>query len=163
MTAHALAGDRERCLAAGMDDYVSKPIRREELLRVLGAAAAPQRGGVDFSGVLSQLGNDREAMRDIVRAYVDETKENLERIPAAIAREAWIEVRRLAHTVKGAMRMFRAATALDLAQQLELTSELDDKSGAAELYQRMKESVESVIEVLARFADTGVIDNGTPR
>jgi len=163
MTAHALAGDREKCLAAGMDDYVSKPIRREDLLRALGAATNPQRGLVDFSGVLSQLGNDHEALRDIVRAYVDETKENLERLPAAIASGAWTEVRRLAHTVKGAMRMFRADAALDLAQRLEQVPEQDDKSGAAELYLRMKASVESVTEVLARFADTGVLDNGVAR
>ena len=163
MTAHALAGDREKCLAAGMDDYVSKPIRREELFRALGAAITPQRGLVDFSGVLSQLNNDREALREIVRAYVDETRENLERLPAEIASGAWGEVRRLAHTVKGAMRMFRAEGALDLAQQLEQIHELDDKSGAAELYLRMKASVESVTEVLGRFADTGVLDSGAPR
>jgi HPt (histidine-containing phosphotransfer) domain-containing protein len=155
MTAHALAGDREKCLAAGMDDYVSKPIRREDLFRALGAATTAQRGLVDFSGVLSQLGNDREALRDIVRAYVDETKENLAQLPAEIASGTWTEVRRLAHTVKGAMRMFRASEALDLAQQLEQAHELDDKSGVPDLYARMKASVETVIEVLSRFADTG--------
>jgi CheY-like chemotaxis protein len=160
MTAHALAGDREKCLAAGMDDYVSKPIRREELFRALGAATTQQRGLVDFSGVLSQLGNDREALRDIVRAYVDETKENLERLPAAIASGAWNEVRRLAHTVKGAMRMFRADVAQGLAQQLEQVPEQGDPSGAGELYLRMKTSVEAVIEVLARYAETGVLEDG---
>jgi two-component system sensor histidine kinase/response regulator len=163
MTAHALAGDREKCLAAGMDDYVSKPIRREDLFRALGAATTAQRGLVDFSGVLSQLGNDREALRDIVRAYVDETKENLAQLPAEIASGTWTEVRRLAHTVKGAMRMFRASEALDLAQQLEQAHELDDKSGVPDLYARMKASVETVIEVLSRFADTGVMDTGAPR
>ena len=163
MTAHALAGDREKCLAAGMDDYVSKPIRREELFRALGAAITPQRGLVDLSGVLSQIGNDQNALRDIVRAYVDETRENLERLPAAIASGAWSEVRRLAHTVKGAMRMFRSDAALDLAQQLEQTPEQDDRSSAAELFERMKDSVESVIDVLSRYADTGVLDQSAPR
>jgi HPt (histidine-containing phosphotransfer) domain-containing protein len=113
--------------------------------------------------VLSQLGNDHEALRDIVRAYVDETRENLERIRVAIASGAWTEVRRLAHTVKGAMRMFRSAEALELAQRLEQMPEQDDRSGAAELYLRMKASVESVIDVLTRFADTGVLDDGSRR
>jgi two-component system sensor histidine kinase/response regulator len=163
MTAHALAGDREKCLAAGMDDYVSKPIRRDELFRALAAAISPPRGLVDFSGVLSQLGNDREALRDIVQAYIDETRENLERLPAAIASGEWSEVRRLAHTVKGAMRMFRAEAAQGLAQRLEQLSGQEDRTGAAELCLHMKAAVEAVIEVLARFADTGALDPGAPR
>ena len=113
---------------------------------------------VAFVFVLAQIGSDREALRDIVQAYVDETRENLERLPAVIAQEEWSEVRRLAHTVKGAMRMFRAEAALDLAQRLEKLPEQGDRSGASELFARMKAAVESVIEVLARFAETGVID-----
>src|SRR4029453_10119084 len=55
MTAHALAGDREKCMAAGMDDYVSKPIRREDLFRALSAAVEPRPSVVDYSNVLAQL------------------------------------------------------------------------------------------------------------
>jgi hypothetical protein len=61
------------------------------------------------------------------------------------------------------MRMFRAEPAIDLAQRLEQMPEQDDKSGAAELYLHMKVSVENVIETLARFAETGVLDDDAAR
>ncbi len=163
MTAHALAGDREKCLAAGMDDYVSKPIRREDLLGALSAAIQHTRGVVDFSGVLSQLGDDREALRDVVSAYVTETRENLERLPATIASGTWKEVRRLAHTTKSAMRVFGAHEAQQLAESLEQLAQMEDRSTAADLYLRMKSAVEGVVEVLARFANTGVMDTREAR
>jgi CheY-like chemotaxis protein/HPt (histidine-containing phosphotransfer) domain-containing protein len=158
MTAHALVGDREKCLAAGMDDYVSKPIRREELFRALASAVAPTRGPVDFANMLSQLAGDRAALREVVTAYVTETRENLERLPALIASGSWHEVRRLAHTTKGAMRAFGAAEAQALAESLEQLAEMDDRSSAAELFSRMKSAVEAAVAVLARFSETGVMD-----
>jgi two-component system sensor histidine kinase/response regulator len=163
MTARALGGDRERCLAAGMDDYVSKPIHREELFRALASVVGPIRSVVDFSNLLSQLGDDREVLREIVAAYVTETRQNLERLPASIASGAWTEVRRLAHTTKSAMRAFAADEAHRLAQSLEQLADTDDRSAAADLFARMKSAVEVVIAVLARFSETGVIDPADSR
>jgi signal transduction histidine kinase/DNA-binding response OmpR family regulator len=163
MTAHALAGDREKCLAAGMDDYVAKPIRRDDLFRALTTAVEQAHSVVDFTNVLSQLGDDREALREIVAAYVTETRENLERLPATIASGTWREVRRLAHTTKSAMRAFGAVEAHGLAQSLEQLAEMDDRSAAAELFSRMKTEVEGVVAVLARFTETGEIETGARR
>jgi signal transduction histidine kinase/CheY-like chemotaxis protein len=156
MTAHALAGDREKCLAAGMDEYVSKPIRRDELFRAI--ARVTEQPLVDWSDVLAQIGGNRDVLREIVEAYVTETRDNLERLPALIASGTWPEVRRLAHTTKSAMRMFRASEAQQLCQSLESLAGSADPTGAAALFDRLKDPVEKVTRVLARFVETGEMD-----
>ncbi len=168
------ADTADRCIRAGADGYEQKgqmgPVELRRILgramergRALSAATSPRRGVVDFGSVLSQLGNDRAALREIVAAYVAETRENLERLPATIASGAWPDVQRLAHTIKGAMRTFSAQEAQQLALSLEQLAQMDDRSAAAELYLRMKTAVESVVEVLARFSETGVMDPGAAR
>src|SRR6202030_768002 len=76
VTAHAMAGDRERCLAAGMDDYVSKPLRKEDLLRALNGAdveAAGNETATTFLNsreqLLSQCSGDEELMRELVSIF----------------------------------------------------------------------------------------------
>jgi CheY-like chemotaxis protein/HPt (histidine-containing phosphotransfer) domain-containing protein len=155
MTAHALPGDREKCLEAGMDDYVSKPIRRESLMRAIENATGAPQGAVDWSISLAQVEGNRELLRSVVEAFLDEIQDNLAQLPQLIEADNWSEVRRRAHMLKGAMRMFGAAEAQSLGQQLESQGEVKVQSEARELLARLEKAVGDVLPELAWFVERG--------
>ena len=188
MTAHALQGDREKCLAAGMDDYVTKPVRRAELSQVLSRVIgrselrelaangisvnsddnssqtehvrASSTGAIDLAGPLRQVNGDRSVLQEIAGSYVKESSEMLARLPALIEAGDWFEVRRAAHTVKAAMRMFGVKPAVELGQQLEDLANTEKLDGATELLNQFRNAAEPALGQLARFAETGEFPAG---
>ena len=134
MTAHALKGDRQRCLAAGMDGYIAKPIRAAELFvaiarlfpegetagQVAGSAPAPSpAGGVDWSEALQLAQGDAAVLRTMIEAELDEAPRLLESLRAAITARDRVQLRTVAHTLKGSVRYFGAAPVVSAAVRLE--------------------------------------------
>ena len=171
MTAHALHGDREKCLAAGMDDYVSKPVRRRSLLDALGRALGrsgfadgspeppalivPGTHAIDWSALVFEFGGDRHVVREVVAAYASETRENLALLPERIRAGDAAEVRRRVHTIKGSMRMFGADEAVQRARALENLAAEGVLTGAPEMVGPLRDAVEPVLRELDRFAESG--------
>jgi CheY-like chemotaxis protein len=128
MTAHAMPGDRERCLGAGMDGYVMKPIRADHLFRSIEEAPfvapdAPTGGtssAVNLATALASANGDDRLLRDIMRTFLSEGPLLLDQLQSAWRERRWNDAQRAAHTLKGGFLTFGAAQAADLAQALEI-------------------------------------------
>ncbi|HEX9002624.1 MAG TPA: response regulator [Blastocatellia bacterium] len=127
MTAHAMKGDRERCLEAGMDEYISKPIQSEELFRLI-AELVPiseqpkqEPGAVVFdqAAALAQVEGDQELLAELVELFIADCPRLLAEIRQAIAQGQALALAHAAHSLKGAASNFRASGVVVLTQQLE--------------------------------------------
>jgi two-component system sensor histidine kinase/response regulator len=134
MTAHALAGIRERCLRGGMDDYVGKPIQDAELRRVLDALLPPVEeaapapppapaAGFDPGAALARVGGNVEALRELMDVFRTDSVRLLDDIRSALGSGDAAGLRAAAHTLKGMVSFFDAAAATEAAYQLERTGE----------------------------------------
>src|SRR3954469_4878312 len=127
MTAHAMKGDRERCLAAGMDEYITKPLDPKQLCAIVERIAEGRPSAVatevavpDVSvQVLARVGGDRQLLAEISRLFVDDAPRHLERIRHALDARDAEALRRAAHGLKGAAANFDADGVVHAARTLE--------------------------------------------
>jgi two-component system, sensor histidine kinase and response regulator len=126
ITAHVMKGDRERCIEAGMDDYITKPFDSRNLCRILeeaaGAtkttAATPAADDVPDE-VLARVGGDRALLTEMIRLFAEDVPRSLDRIHAALDAGDAEVLRRAAHTLKGAAANFEATEVVRAARALE--------------------------------------------
>jgi CheY-like chemotaxis protein len=161
LTAHAMKGDREECLAAGMDAYVSKPIQEKELLRVLDEVAlllppapategdtADVPGPLDVAAALEGVGGDREFLGELVGILLREYPVALAEMRTAVAAADAGPLCATAHKLKGNLGVFHAAEAVRLAQQLELMGKLGELHGAGDVLDELARELARVAAAL---------------
>jgi len=137
MTANATTEDREACFAAGMDDYVAKPIRPDDLARALNEvrpAGGNGADGLDAAALesLRELGGD-EFLGELIDTFLEEAPELLAAIRRSLEQNDVHELRRAAHTLKSNGATFGAEGFSELCRRLEGQARTGELEGADEL------------------------------
>jgi CheY-like chemotaxis protein len=160
MTAHVIKGDRERCLAAGMDEYLSKPVRSGQLLEAIAAVVGGRTSGhstsaaeepIDWTHAKATVKGDLGLLKSIVQAFVDESPKLMEDIRQAVAAGQAKDLQIAAHTIKGSLRYFGARRAFDLAYKLEELGREGKLADAREVLVLFEGQMDEVLPRLREF------------
>ena len=174
MTANVMASDRDRCMEAGMNDYVAKPLRPAELFAALercrdrgsddesivfGVAPVRAGGQIDLAAALRDIG-EPELFATMAGMFLSEWDKHLERIGTALASSNAHDLHMHAHTVKSLLAMFHAENARRHAMEIEQAATVPDSvdwSACRRLNAALVDEMSQIKPVLKRYVDTRVI------
>jgi signal transduction histidine kinase/DNA-binding response OmpR family regulator/HPt (histidine-containing phosphotransfer) domain-containing protein len=175
MTANAMQGDREICLAAGMDDYVSKPIRIESLVSALSKGRplslsspepdlevlSPDKTELNrdaLHNLLEVLGGEFRYLVEVIDSFLEDAPKLLAELDKAVAKEDIDTVRRLAHSLKSNSADFGAEALNKLCAQLEERTRSGRLDGARELAAQIESEYQEVAVQLVELKKRGTIE-----
>jgi CheY-like chemotaxis protein len=163
MTARAMKGDREKCIEAGMDDYISKPIREANLFSLIenlvnelqdkmqAPPLDPERNVspstqdvFDLSEALKSVDGDKALLSEIVNLFLESASDNMSKIRQGIADSDAGAVETAAHSLKGSVSNFGAKRAFDAAYRLERIGRQGELKEAESVQAELEQELEAL-------------------
>ena len=148
LTAHAMKGDAERCLAAGMDAYLAKPLQPAELVAVMSKLVPDSM--IDAARLLERVGGDKRALAEVARIFLADAPKRTREIRRAIANGDARALRGAAHTLKGAVSNFGADAAVEAAFELQKLGDRGEVARAPAALERLEAELKALRRELRR-------------
>jgi CheY-like chemotaxis protein/HPt (histidine-containing phosphotransfer) domain-containing protein len=165
MTAHAMKGDRERCLEAGMDNYVAKPVQASELLRVIESIAASKvaesqpskkndfgEGRVfDLQAAMNRIDGDEDFLVEVIRLFVAEVPSHIQDIRSAVEERNAKRLECAAHSLKGSASSLGGLATAAAALKLEGMGKTSDFSEAGDGLAELQRELDRLTAAISEF------------